>query len=68
MNAPFEDVESGVAFAASLAQSYINGGGSVIDLFAAFAGVVLSENESLGLRCLEATDRWINGRPVSAKP
>jgi hypothetical protein len=61
MKSPVEDeVEAAMAFAESVASSYADHGGSVTDLFASFVGVVVSENKSLGLRCLEAADRWVS--------
>ena len=35
-------------------------GGDITDLFAAFAGMVMSENRAIGLRSLAAADSWVS--------
>jgi len=60
------DVKSTMVSARSIAQSYIDSGGEVIDLFSAFAGVVFTANSSIALSCLKATDRWVCAK--NAKP
>jgi hypothetical protein len=57
---PPDEAAASIAFAQSLAQAYVSRGGDSIDLFAAFVGIVVSEDKDVGLRCLEATDRWLN--------
>jgi hypothetical protein len=60
--APMVDpsVESAIAFAEAIARSYISAGGNLADLFAAFAGMVVSEDRAIGLRCLTAADSWVS--------
>jgi hypothetical protein len=60
------DVKSTMVSARSIAQSYIDNGGEVIDLFSAFAGVVFTANSSLALSCLKATDRWVWAKNAKA--
>jgi hypothetical protein len=60
------DVKSTMVSARSIAQSYIDNGGEVIDLFSAFAGVVFTANSSLALSCLKATDRWVCAKNAKA--
>jgi hypothetical protein len=60
------DVKSTLVSARSIAQSYIDNGGEVIDLFSAFAGVVFTANSSLALSCLKATDRWVCAKNAKA--
>ena len=62
-----KDVKMTMASARTIAQSYAERGGEVIDLFSAFAGVVFTEDSAMALRCLEATDRWVSandGKPI----
>jgi hypothetical protein len=60
-------IETAVAFAETVAKSYAHKGGDIIDFFAAFAGLVVSEDMAIGLRCLTAADNWIvKARPSSS--
>jgi hypothetical protein len=64
MNPPKDEPSSvpvaAIAFAENLAKSYAARGGSVIDLFAAFAGIVVEQDKKVGLAALEATDRYLS--------
>lgn len=53
--------EVAIAFAASLVKSYVSHGGNVTDLFAAFVGLVVERDGSVGNDCIVALDRWISG-------
>ena len=63
-HSPKDDPNSGpaaaIAFAESLARAYAARGGNVIDLFAAFAGIVVEQNKRVGLAALEATDKYLS--------
>jgi hypothetical protein len=50
-----------VAFAESLAQKHQRQGGDMIDLFAAFTGVVSTQDEQVARDCLIALDRYVTG-------
>ena len=52
--------EVAMAFAASLVKSYAKHGGNVTDLFAAFVGLVVDRDGSVGNDCIIALDRWIS--------
>lgn len=52
--------EAAIAFAENLARAYAARGGNVIDLFAAFAGIVVEQNKHVGLTALEVTDRYLS--------
>lgn len=60
MQIPSRDIEPAIALAETLARAYASRGGSVIELFAAFVGIVASEDRTIGLRCLTATDRYLS--------
>ena len=54
-----------IAMAENLARRYESEGGNPIDLFAAFVGIVVSEDPGIGLRCLKATDQRLSRSPFS---
>ena len=56
------EVLSAIAFAESLAKGYAANGGNVIDLFAAFAGIVMEHDKKVGFAVLEAADRHLSRR------
>lgn len=55
-----DDVASAIAFAKSVAKAHVESGGDVIDLFAAFVGIVVEQDRLIGLSALQATDRWVS--------
>jgi len=57
---PSSEPAAAIAFAESLAKAYAARGGNVIDLFAAFAGIVVEQDKRVGLSALEATDRYLS--------
>jgi hypothetical protein len=60
MNDPLVDpvLEAAMAFGESIARAHRERGGDLNDLFAAFVGIVVQEDEALGLYCLEKLDDW----------
>lgn len=57
---PNSEPTAAIAFAESLAKAYAARGGNVIDLFAAFVGIVVEQNKKVGLAALEATDKYLS--------
>ena len=47
-----------IALAESLAKSFADDGGEIIDLFATFALFVTQEDARIGIECLEALRLW----------
>jgi hypothetical protein len=60
MNDPVVDpvLEAAMAFGESIAKAHQEQGGDLNDLFAAFVGIIVQEDEALGLYCLEKLDDW----------
>jgi hypothetical protein len=63
-----DSVVSAIAFAESLFRKYAEDGRNPIDLFAAFVGIVVEQDEFIGLTALRATDLWIskNSKPSAS--
>jgi hypothetical protein len=47
-----------IVLAESLARSFADGGGEIVDLFATFALFVTQEDAGIGIECLEALRSW----------
>jgi len=69
-SSPNHDAEKAVlpaiALAESLARAYAESGGNVVDLFAAFVGVVVEKDKKLGIAALNAADAFLSKRPPQA--
>jgi hypothetical protein len=58
-----EDALAAIALAASIANGYAARGGNVIDLFAAYVGIVVDQDRSIGFASLKAADRYLSKKP-----
>jgi len=45
-------------FSEAMAKAYLREGGNLFELFATFVGMVVQEDDALGLHCLEELDGW----------
>jgi hypothetical protein len=51
-------VEAAIAFSQAIAEAHLRQGGDLVDLLATFVGMVVQEDNALGLYCLEKLDGW----------
>jgi hypothetical protein len=51
-------VEAAMRFSEAMARTHLREGGDVIDLLATFVGMIVQEDNALGLYCLEKIDSW----------
>ena len=56
------EIDAAIVFAEMIAKSHASQGGDIVDLFATFVGMVVQENDAIGLHCLGAVDQWFSGR------
>ncbi|MGO8833472.1 MAG: hypothetical protein ACLQE9_11765 [Roseiarcus sp.] len=56
------EIDAAIVFAEMIAKSHASQGGDIVDLFATFVGMVVQEDDAIGLRCLGAVDQWFSGR------
>jgi hypothetical protein len=56
------EVDAAIVFAEMIARSHAGQGGDIVDLFATFVGMVVQEDDAIGLHCLGAVDQWFSGR------
>jgi len=56
------EIDAAIVFAEMIAKSHASQGGDIVDLFATFVGMVVQEDDSIGLHCLGAVDRWFSAR------
>jgi hypothetical protein len=57
---PFVDpeVEAAMRFSEAMARTHLREGGDLVDLLATFVGMIVQEDNALGLYCLEKLDGW----------
>jgi hypothetical protein len=57
---PFVDpvAEGAMIFSEAMAKAFLREGGNLVELFATFVGMVVQEDDVLGLHCLEELDGW----------
>jgi hypothetical protein len=51
-------VEAAMRFSEAMARTHLREGGDVVDLLATFVGMIVQEDNALGLYCLEKLDSW----------
>ena len=51
-------VQAAMAFGESIAKAHLRQGGDLIDLLTTFVGMVVQEDDALGLYCLDKLDDW----------
>ncbi len=63
-----QDVITAAEFAQSLADRYTESGGSLRDLFSAFAGLVSRRDAAVATDCLRALDEGMSAQPNPPPP